>query len=298
MSGDLGPIFIGGLSHTGKTQLRIALGAHPAISMTRRTYMWDRFYERFGGLEDPRHLERCLSAMLRDTGVRGLDPDPARIRREFLEGPLDYAHLFGLFHRHHAERMGKRRWGEQLGSVERYADQIFAGFPTARMIHMVRDPRDGGAARRGGAGWRTAMWLRSADLAERNRRRHGDRYRVVRYETLASRPSEIIRELCCFLQEWFVPEMEAALDAISFDPAGGGDLGSAAGSWSPSEVAFVESYAGPRMPALGYPSTVRMLSPRERVELALVDRPLNRATAAAWRVLEGRSTDKRVRSHG
>jgi len=298
MSDGLGPIFIGGLSHTGKTQLRMVLGAHPAISMTRRTYMWDRFYERFGDLGDPRNRERCLSAMLRDAGVRGLGPDPERIRREFLERPPTYAHLFELFHRHHAERTGKRRWGEQLGSVERYADPIFAGFSSARMIHMVRDPRVGGAARRGGAGWRTAMWLHSAGLAERNRRRYGDRYRVVRYETLASQPAETVRELCRFLQEWFVPEMGAALDAISFDPGGGGAPGAAAGSWSPSEAAFVERYAGRHLPALGYPSTMRALSPRERMEFALVDRPLNRATAAAWRVLEGRPSDKRARSLG
>ena len=42
------PIFIGGLSFTGKTQLRAMLSAHPNILIARRTHLWDRFYKRYG----------------------------------------------------------------------------------------------------------------------------------------------------------------------------------------------------------------------------------------------------------
>ena len=57
-----GPIFIGGLSQSGKTELRLALGAHPSIELTRHTDMWDRFYGRYGNLGRPRNLDRCLAA--------------------------------------------------------------------------------------------------------------------------------------------------------------------------------------------------------------------------------------------
>src|SRR6266536_1371779 len=60
MSDDRGPIYIAGLAHSAKTPLRAALAAHPDISMTRRTYMWGRFYGRFGDLTDERNAERCL----------------------------------------------------------------------------------------------------------------------------------------------------------------------------------------------------------------------------------------------
>ena len=46
-----------------------------------------------------------------------------------------------------------------------------------------------------GAG--TAEWLSSARLARRNRGAHPDRYRVVRYETLARTVSEA--DICAFV---------------------------------------------------------------------------------------------------
>src|SRR5688572_27430910 len=190
MSNANAPVFIGGLSGSGKTQLRMVVGAHPAISMTRRTYMWERYYRRFGDLRDPRHLDRCLSTMCVDPGVRQLAPDRARIEREFAGGPHRYALLFALFHRHHAERSGKQRWGDQLGFVERFADPIFESIPGACMVHMVRDPRERVVAGTRGVllgkvGWETARWIRSAELARRNEHRYGASYLVVHYEDLA-----------------------------------------------------------------------------------------------------------------
>jgi hypothetical protein len=292
-----GPIFIGGLAHSGKTQVRIVLGAHPDISMTRGTHLWDRFFGRFGDLAEPRNLERCLEAMVADPGVARLQPDPRRIRHELFEGPMTYARLFGLLHRHHAERLGRRRWGDQLGGVERFADAIVAGSSSARMIHMIRDPRVDavGPGRRWGAvGWETARWLASAQLAERNLHRYPDRYRVVRYESLMSAPADTMRDLCGFLDERFVPSMERALARIRWrgnaDPAG--ELVRA----SAIAVAFVDRYARRGLQALEYPATRgRRLSTRHRMSFALASRPVNRASMTAWRLSEGRSVTRQLR---
>jgi hypothetical protein len=299
MSGARAPIFIGGLSYSGKTELRMVLAAHPDISMTRRTSMWDRFHGRFGNLGDPRNLDRCLSTMIADEGVRQLEPDPARIRWEFLQGPTTYARLFGLFHRHHADRSGKRRWGDQLGFVERFANPIFTAFPSARLIHMVRDPRtryragtNKGGRRPGALGWETAKWLRSADLAERNRRRYPGRYLVVRYEDLGARPLQTVRQVSAFLGEECQPSMERAFGTISFD-AGGRALGGD-GSGSLAEVAFVDRYAGRRLRSFDYGPLPTRLSPRRYLSFVLLDWPLNRATMAGWRLLENGRSTKRV----
>ena len=298
MSIDRGPIFIGGLSLSGKTQLRIVLDAHPDISMTRRTYMWDRFYQRFGDLGRARNLDRCLSAMLATEGIQKLQPDPARIRSEFLDGRPTYARLFALFHQHHAERVGKRRWGDQLGFVERFADPIFASFPSARMIHMIRDPRVRGDSerettrrRRGSLGWETARWLHSADLAERNREVFPDRYRVVRYEQLASRPQQTVREVCAFLEEEYVGTMTDAIRSVTFDSQGG--TGGFAAQASSGERAFVEAHAGRELLAFDYP----MPGPTSRGNgsAPLADRRLDRAAMVAWRILGNGSRADRVR---
>ena len=295
MRADRGPIFIGGLSRSGKTQLRIVLQAHPEISMTRRTYMWDRFYQRFGDLGKARNLDRCLSAMLSTEGIRKLQPDPDRIRTEFLGGPPTYARLFALFHEHHAERAGKRRWGDQLGFVERFADPIFTSFPPARMIHMIRDPRvrghpKAGRSRRGSLGWETARWLRSADLAERNREAFPDRYRVVRYEQLASRPEQTVREICAFLDEEYVDTMATTIEEVTFDSDGG--TRSSAAQASNAERAFVEAHAARELLAFDYPVT----APSHRENLSFfVDHRFDRAAMVAWRILGSGSRADRVR---
>ena len=294
MKDDRGPIFIGGLSHSGKTQLRIVLEAHPEISMTRRTYMWDRFYQRFGDLGKARNLDRCLSAMLATDGIRKLQPDLGRIRSDFLGGPATYGRLFGLFHEHHAERAGKRRWGDQLGFVERFADPIFTSFPSARMIHMIRDPRvrvdpRARTRRRGSLGWHTARWLHSADLAERNREAFPDRYRIVRYEQLASWPEQTVREMCDFLEEEYVGPMAKAIEAVTFESDGGTENFAAQGS--DAERAFVEAHAAQELRAFDYPVTT---SPRRQDASSLLDRQLDRAGMVAWRILgSGSRADRR-----
>lgn len=283
------PVFIGGLAHSGKTQLRVVLGAHPGLSLTRRTYLWTRYFGRFGDLHADENLERCLDVLDADARVQQLEPDRARLRREFAEGPRRYARLFGLLHEHHAERMGKRRWGEQLGSIERFAAPIFAEFPEARMVHMIRDPRalarvSRATARKGKLGWETAMWLHSAELAEQNRRQYPERYRVVRYETLAERPLETLVELCAFLDEEVTPGMTAVLPTLSFH----GDA-----TWPDAlerrASSFVEINAGRRLATFGYDRATSGLNLREHVRFLVADWPLNRTAMTAWRATRRRA---------
>jgi sulfotransferase family protein len=289
-----GPIFIGGLAYSGKTRLRIALERHPALSLTRKTHLWDRFDGRFGDLSMDRNLDRCLAALVADPVVQRLQPDPDRIRGEFGTGPSGYARLFGLVHAHHAERHGARRWGEQLGSVERFADPIFAAFPDARMIHLIRDPRErfeaSGPRSPGSVGWQTAMWRRSAELARRNTERYPEGYRVIRYETLAARPAETLEELCQFLGEECLPGMRASiLESFGGDASTPARATSRAIRRSFARRAFVDRYAGPGLPAFDYPTRTTPRSARDLVSLAFVEWPIDRAVMAVWRITEGRS---------
>jgi hypothetical protein len=290
MSGESrGPIVIGGLSRTGKTQARLVLEAHPDLSLTRRTKMWTRFYERFGDLAEDHNLERCLSVMLADPAVGQLEPDPERIRRELHAGAPSYARLFGLFHRHHAQRRGKRRWGDQLGHAERFAEPILSAFPDARIVHMVRDPRTvaavDGALRRGRLGRETALWLESARLALRNVARCPDRYTVVRYEDLARDPHETIGQVCAFLGEECLPEMTRAASSLRFDDAASTEAPRSERA-SRSARAFIDEYAGPELDALGYEHGLPRRSRLERVGFLVTDWPLNRLGMAAWRTLD------------
>lgn len=306
---DKGPIFIGGLAHSGKTPLRRMLSCHPRIAMTRRTYMWNRFYDRFGELSERHNFERCLAAMLEIDGIRALKPDPERIRREFARGAKTYARLFALFHEHHAESLGKRRWGDQLGFVEHFADTILTAYRSARMIHMMRDPRDSYSVamstsryRRGKVGWSTARWLYSAKLAQCNLDRYPERYKVVRYETLMTRTEETLRAICDFLGEDFTTEMIEAVTVECEKKVNGWhavptDARTRMSSRriSRGELAFTQGYAHHYMLQLDYPLDPLNLSLLDRLLFYFVDWPTNRAGMIAWRTLNSSSTINSLR---
>src|SRR5207249_8822924 len=106
----------------------------------------------------------------------------------FLAGERTYPRLFELIESQFAERVDRPRWGDKSLNTEHYAGPIFRAYPGARILHMIRDPRDRYASslarwkvRRGGVGAGSAEWLASARIAATNQRRYPDRYRVVVY---------------------------------------------------------------------------------------------------------------------
>lgn len=279
-----GPIFIGGLSFSGKTPLRLMLVAHPNIVITRRTRMWTRFYGRFGDLGRPENFERCLNAMLNFRHMHVLAPDPPRIRHEFWQGAPSYERLFALLHEHHAGRLGKARWGDQLGRVEQYADVILTAYPAAKMIHMVRDPRQrrdniiSSRRRRIKVGWETAEWRRSARLARRNQQRYPDRYKVIHYEQLYAHPEQTLRQVCAFLEEDYLPQMLAA--GILKHEAGSQKANAENEALSDREITLIQMFSKREMLTLGYEPAPLSLSLKDRL-LLLIEWPMSLA-GACW----------------
>jgi hypothetical protein len=303
-----GPIFIGGPDRCGKTLLRALLVSHPNIAIPAvGSNYWSYFYKQYGDLGQPDNFERCLAAMLRYKHARFLQPDADRIRREFWQGQPSYARLFALFHEHYAEREGKPRWGDQTGLIERYADPIFAAYPGARMIHMIRDPRDryeaslalhpNGKMRVGGA---TARWLYSVRLAQRNHRRYPHRYKIVRYETLVCQPEQTMRDICEFLGEAFVPAMLTMEGAPGYRDKGehranaSSDravistayIGRFRDAIPGREIAFMQRYAGREMARYDYQLEAIRLPLADWLAFSFVDWPANWTRMLAWRTIE------------
>jgi hypothetical protein len=293
-----GPIFIGGLSFSGKTPLRLMLSSHSNIALSRRTYMWQRFYERFGDLGQVEHFDRCMQAILADNSIQALGPDEERIRNEFWQGSPTYGRLFAIFHKHFAESFGKRRWGAQIGLIEDYADIIFNDYPDARMLHMVRDPRsrqqqasEKHRQRTGKIGWEIAKWLHSAGLAERNEARYPGRYLVISSESLLADREATLRGICEFLSEAYEPAMFTMEKAVRFGD--GQPASTTKTNARPSsrpiprrDLAFTQAYAGRHIVHFGYDIKPVRLSLREQFLFNFLDRPANLASMFAWRTLQ------------
>jgi hypothetical protein len=102
-----------------------------------------------------------------------------------------------------------RAWVEKSPYNEYYAEQIFAWWPGALCIHILRDPRDNYVSyRRKHPDWRAeffaANWRRSTRAGQVNQQRFGSqRYHMLRYEDLVQSPEVTLSKLAAFLGiEW------------------------------------------------------------------------------------------------
>lgn len=294
-----GPVFVGGLSQCGKSLMCSFLASHPNIAMPlKEVNMWTYFYGQYGDLKQDDNFERCLNAMLRYKGLRLLEPDPERIRTEFLEGERSYARLFALFLAHYAERLGKPRWGAQSVCVEYYSDSILADYPTAKMIYLIRDPRDRYMAQitnRRSRGLKsmvataTANWLYSVGLAQRNQKRYPQRHKVVRYETLVSQPLETMRDVCAFLNEDCKPAILAMKDIPQYKgkEVSTEFIGCFRQAMSKRAIALMQAYTKRDMIAHNYELETVRLSSAGYLLFYLIDEPVNLACVVAWRIWKG-----------
>jgi Sulfotransferase family len=312
-----GPVFIAGPDRSGTTLLYALLASHPDLSMVRRTNMWRYFHRRYGDLSAPANLERALGDMVRYRRMRHLRPDPERIREEFLRREPTYGSLFALFHEHNAERVGKARWGDKSLHTEHYADGVFAEFPDARIIHLVRDPRDRYASvrKRNGrdlsrVGAATGRWLQSTRAGLRNRSRYPGRYLLLRYEDLARGPATAMRMVCDFIGLPFSRDLLSMTGVQELRERGGnnssfGDLdpgtistrgiGRFTRVLSPEEITFIELFARRQMTALGYRRDGRRLLGTGLLRFYARDLPVHLVRMVGWMTLAGIARRRGIR---
>ena len=271
------PIFVAGLDHSGKTALRAALGAHPAIHMVRHIELWTRLraWHATGASGRTRLLDALTTGRAERLGL-----DRARLDRS---NSGDFADLVCEVGRQLCERAGTSRWGLQEALLEFEAAHVLGEMPDARIIGLVRDPRDrfhqmrlSGAVGRGGLAAETAAWIASVRAAIAAAELWPEHFRVIRYESLIDRRGPTLREVCAFIGEPFFDAMAAG------EPAGR-DVG----TLPERDVAFIQRRAAAEMMVLGY----EMLPIAKRTDML----PQRLADASRWQL--GRLSWRRRSSH-
>ena len=172
------PIFIGGCGRSGTTLLLSILSAHPHV---------------FAFPDE-------LSAVVK------WNPSPDDPSRQ-IPARLDRLYRDLLLRKVPAAR---QRWCEKTPRNVRYIDKILSYWPQAHFLHIVRDPRDVLTSRhpsKPGQYWVTPeRWVKDvrAGLA------HQDNPRVftLRYEELVSNFEHLLSEICLFLEEPVVPQIQ------------------------------------------------------------------------------------------
>lgn len=301
------PIFITGADRSGTSLMYALLASHPNISMVRRTNMWRWFYGQFGDLAEPENFAHCLQTMLRYYRLDALHPDAERIRSEFGQGSATYGHLFALFHRHHAQRRGRTRWGDKSLHTEHYASQIFREFPEARIVHMIRDPRDRYASilkryedSEKGISAAMGRWLASTWQARKNLRRFPNNVLVLRYETLAQHPETTLKKVCAFIDEPYRSEMLSMQGAPEHGESGGNSsftrfepgtistrsIGRYRKVLAVEDIAFIQFCAGREMRQFDYAKDSILMTRRQRLKVYGRDLSVNLLRLGGWLALD------------
>jgi sulfotransferase family protein len=206
------PVFVGGCPRSGTTLLRTMLNSHPDLALPRETRFvletWARRAE-FGDLSEAANRRRLARSIFRRRRTHGdrLEVRPRRGVTSLIAAPPTIGSLLGTCFALYAESHGKARWGDKRPMYVLHLDAIFAMFPDAQFINLVRDPRSVVASIRK-LGWfggdvvpAVDLWERSVRAADAWRDRlRPDQFLDVRYEDLVSGSRDTLRRVCDFLR--------------------------------------------------------------------------------------------------
>jgi len=328
------PVFVVGASRSGTNLVRALLNRHSELWVSAETHYFDDLRPRLGGGSRPldgADRDRCeeyfLALSHRAFGQRG-DPAESRLDREQLRslaqelGGTGDAYFEALC-RIRAGLRDRPRWGEKTPRHVYRIDDVLEAFPEGKVVCLVRDPRavvasyrdwHGAAERRGvteseqlAADRRrtrrsyntvlmSLLWRGVVQASHEGLRQHGpERVRIQRFERLAERPEDEVRELCAWLGLEYEPAMlEIPVVNSSYASVGEGVSSEPLDRWrdrlSDSEVGVVQACCGRLMDELGYAREPVRASPA-RLAWAFGTAPFAAARAAAVnRARLGRTT--------
>jgi hypothetical protein len=258
------PVFVFGALRSGTTVFHLMLDAHPRIANPGEVdFLFDHL-QRDATRQDGWRYD--VAALREDRIFRNHDIDLP----DGLDGLALLAHMIAC--------LRPDASGALTLNVHRNADRIAQALPKARIIHLVRDPRD--VARSSiGMGWAgtsyygVAHWVRTEEGWDRA----GippDRVLTVKFETLIAEVEAELSRICSFLGVPFDPAMLDYHHGSNFGPPDPAITFAWKRKASAREIALIEGRAGALMVARGYdPSGPPHLPGRlERLVLALENR--------------------------
>lgn len=315
------PLFICGHPKSGTSLLRAIFDSHPQLVVyPEETVFFRRYLPKAQGLDLNSQLELADQLLLHIFRWTASNPVPDQDDfpgRDYSSIPFEEVRSqFRTFVGEQIDNLGEilsaavmafgkvsgqtgedtRRWVEKSPYNEYYTQKIFSWWPSARCIHIVRDPRDNFASyRRKHPNWApeffAANWARSVNTGLDNQRLFAaDRYLILRYEDLTRSPAEEIQKITEFLQidwdstltaptrageQWRGNSMFANL----FEEISAAPIARWKDQLAPIETAVIELGTAPLFEKFGYKSETgeaRGVSPRLMANTRLLTWPIRR----------------------
>ncbi len=275
---DCSPIFVVGASRSGTTLLQLLLNAHPNITVSGELHYFDTILQlkkMVPTIESDADLKDFFVHLPRVSGFQYLpriddvlEKVQERLRHE---DSRSYEKFYYFLLKEYALlEKPTSRFGEKTPENIRYLEQIIEIFPNARIIHIVRDPRDVVSSMLKVA-WtandvvmNTLKWKCDMFCGIEFSLKHPSAYLEIRYEDLVLKSEAQLTSVCTFLNEPYDRRMlEFHTDSrahIKDEPWKEGTFNSvnptSIGKWktdlSAARVHIIESVAGNLFSRFGY----------------------------------------------
>ena len=212
-------IVVCGVGRSGTSLVQSMLAAHPDVAFLPETGFLRRY--AFGRVLEKQYrrdgIESVVGQIDADLRIENLGITSAEIVEPFVNGTQQftdiacYRRILALF----ALRCGKSTIGDKDPRLIEFLPFVKKCFPRARVLHVVRDPRDVLASKQKAAWSKGRSWWEHVfanrvqfEIGHRSgRKMFGERYQVVFYEELLERPEETLARVCEHLDLSFAPSM-------------------------------------------------------------------------------------------
>jgi len=266
------PFFIIGTERSGSNLLRVILDSHSRFCVPHPPHVLNLLSDLERGEVPLDQLARATDLLLRNhIHPWAFRPDPDRMVQQ--ARPEDLYGLLAAMYEQAAEREGKARWGCKSTFMIHHVDRILARDPDAKLIWLVRDPRDVAASSKRSVFnpyhpvLTARLWAEQQALGLALQERLPPNTLIrVHYESLLRTPQDELARICDFLGEDFQPSMlnfferdeaqrGAAMSASwqnTARPILSSNIGKHRTELSSRENAWVEAIAAEAMAHLGY----------------------------------------------
>lgn len=219
----MSPIFIVGVPRSGTTLLQSLLSASPETYSLPETHFFSTVLPKlncqFGDTLSPEKLKEAFALIHELMELRFSDDVAMRLEAQARQGMLTGKFLFEAILEAYRPQTDVARW---LRVIEKtplhleYIPEILAHYPTAKFIHIVRDPRSvissiiqTSFAPTQWLLWYTQYWNFAVELGRHAVSQFPDAVIAVRYEDLTENPKLILQKLCEFIGMQFDLKMLA-----------------------------------------------------------------------------------------
>lgn len=270
----LKPIFLVGCPRSGTTLLQQMLDAHPDVAIAPETHFIRNFWlkrEQYGDLTNDANYQALLDAIGSIPEFAEMELSFATFQDAAKTVDRNYAALLDLLLEQFRRSRNSKIVGEKTPNHLLYMQTLQEFFPTARFIHIVRDPRAVVNSWKtvpwstGSIGGNAEVWKRYMATARQSPPASGAIF-TLHYEQLVAESENCLRRLCDFLDLQFDAKMldyhanyskrvnvtREPWKGNAVRPVNNKSLTRWQQELSKAEIATIESAAGEEMCQLGY----------------------------------------------